>query len=158
MVTAYIMPIVPIGYIFMAIAAFHIISGKGFKYLYMPVAIILAFLMLNLPDITNKHNPQNKDANNWQDWSTKSSNDKVYRQLKKELPPDVKIVMNAKDYTDIMFYNKDIDAYYAYLSPDEFDKIKKQHLRVGIFNTPINPMPDYIAGYDRLYIIMPQIK
>jgi len=159
MCDAYIMPIVPLGYIFMAIAVFEIINrAKLFRYLFIPVATILSFTILNLPEITNEHDPANIGHNNWVDYTTKRDNDMVYRNLRKYLPADIKIVLNAKDYEDVMFYNNDMDAYYSYISPEDFEKIKKQHLRVGIFNTPKNPMPDYIWSYENIYIIQPEIK
>jgi len=159
MVPAYVMPIVPLGNIFIAIAVCLAFSNpKVFKYAWAPVSILLALLIFNLPEVTHKHDPSNIAANDGKYWSVKAHNNEVYKNLRKYIPPDVHIVLNAMDYTDIMFYNKDIDAYFSYISPNDFDKLKKQHLHVGVFKNPTNPMPDYVWSYDNIYVIEAELK
>ncbi len=160
MVTGYFLLVTPVGYIFMAIAIYHLICHeKVLRYLYIPAALLISFFILNLGEITNQHDPGNINHNNGGDWTSKRDNTLIYSNLRKYMPATVKVIFNAKDYEDVMFYNNDIDAFYSYdINISDLDKIKKQHFLIAAFNAHNEPLPDFIWSYDSIFIIKQEIK
>jgi hypothetical protein len=159
MCDAYVMLVIPLGCIFIAVAVVELLAlSRTLKYGYGPAALLLSFNILYLPEITNQHDPHNRNHNNFEDWTTKRNNEVIYRNLEKNIPPDVRVIMNAKDCVNIMFYNNDIDAYPWYLSEADFNKLKQMHARVGVFAQPLNPVPGYMRGYDNLYVIDADVR
>ncbi len=157
----YFMAVAPLGYIFMAVSLFHLINYRGvYKILYIPVVLTAVLCCFNLPTITFMHDPHNPNSNNCAiDWTTKAENAEIYRDIKNYLPPNVKILLNANDYVDIMFYNNDIDAYGWIVNEEDFEKIKMRHAPVAILKrSGDTSLPDYVRDYDSLHIVHLPLK
>jgi hypothetical protein len=151
---AYFMIVVPIGYIFIAIGVFHIISlGKIYNYIYLPALVTVSLLVFNLSDITYKHDPKHELANDFMDWSNKTYTDSIYKNIYKFISPNVHLVMNVKNSIGFMFYNNKTDAYSWVLSAEDFEKFKVEHKPVAVFLMEKEKLPANVASYDSLYII-----
>lgn len=159
-IISYVMIVVPLGYIFIAVAVYHIVAHKNiFRYAFIPVTLTAAFLILKLPVITSKHDPANIDNNNYLDWTKQAYNNQIYKDFKKKYPGNIKYAMNVKDQINFMFYNNSTDAYGWVWRIDEMKKITEQHATIAIFRQPgIYDVPSYMADYDSLYIIPVKFK
>jgi 4-amino-4-deoxy-L-arabinose transferase-like glycosyltransferase len=157
---AYFMIVAPLGYIFIGIGVYHIINfKKSYKYTFIPLTLICALLILNLPDLTNDHDPKNEDLLYHNDWISKTENTAIYKNFNKEHIPRVKYVFNVKDHLDFMFYNGQTDAYLWVPGPLDLEKLKKHHEPIAIYHElGKNDIPSYIADYDSLYIITAKFR
>ncbi len=152
-IPGYFMMALPVGNIFIAIAVFHIISPKKiFKFIYIPTLLFIAMVVFDLSEITRQHDP-----GKWEEWKLKSFNERIYKDIRKYLPERIKLVVNAKDYIDIMFYHNDIDAY-SWLPEEEYNEVKRRHLPVGICNPEDKGIYSYLLPYDSAFIIPVKIK
>jgi hypothetical protein len=157
-VYSYFVPVIIIGYVFVAICIGLVLAQRLVsKFLYIPVLLALTLLVLSLADITAKHDLRNKDN---ESYAAKAQNTKIYRNMGKYLPPNVQVVMNVRDYVDIMYYNKGISAFAWFLSEENINRAKGRHAVIALY--PHGPekggVPGYIPGYDSLCIIDPPLK
>lgn len=155
---AYFMIVVPLGYIFMAIAANEIMTlSRLSKYLYIPVVIAMAMTVFDLPEITQAHDPSYAPNG----WKINAYNARMYKNVKKYIPADVKVVINTNSFNDIdvMFFNKGIDAYAWSLDEQTFKIVKDENIRIAAFRSHngygISPE---VAAYKNLYIIPIDLK
>jgi len=133
-VYAYFMVVVPLGYIFMAIAAQEILTiSRLKKYLYIPVAIAMAFTIFDLPDITQVHDPGNKENN----WAMNTYNANAFKSVRKYIPADVKTVINMNSFNDIdvMFFNKGLNAYAWSLDSAQFSIVRAKNIKLTAFRS-----------------------
>jgi 4-amino-4-deoxy-L-arabinose transferase-like glycosyltransferase len=148
MVPGYFMLAQPIGNIFIAIAIFRFIGSPNvFKYLYIPVLLIVAMVAFDLSEITRQHDPRH-----WADWKIRSHNEEVYKHLRNYLPERVKLVVNAKDAINIMFYNNDVDAY-GWFPEREYQEVKEKHIPVGILQMPEHGIYSFMLPYDSAFVM-----
>jgi len=156
--SCYFMICAAYGYIIVAIAIYHLINNqKIFRFVYIPVAIAVFYTILDLPEITNEHDPKNHSLY-YDSWHTMTYNSQLYKHMKDYLPNNVTTVLNARDAVDVMFYNKDIDAYDHMLNEEELKKLTKPHTGVAVFiHGEKNYIPKYVSTYDSLFIIPKQI-
>ena len=152
----YLMVVAPFGYFFMAIAITQIITwARAYKYLFIPVSLAVTFQLFNLSQITYLHDPKNNRDN----WCNKAYNTSIYKNVKYRLSPNVKIIFNAKDQIDFMFYNNSIDAYGWVLPKETTNELIKKRVVMAIFGyTQRWELPECIAGYDSLYLIQDRFK
>lgn len=179
---------IPLGYIFMAVATYHIlgmtiqtksivtddvsighlalnfhntIKKRFAKFLYIPVAITITIIVFNIPEITATHDPKNLGINS-NFWRYQAHNDEVYRNLKKYIPANTKVVFNMLSFNevDVMFYNKGIEACAWVPREDDFNKyIKAKNIPIAVFKAHKEyTIPDYIKDYPLTYIIDKEIQ
>ncbi|MGN6568132.1 MAG: ArnT family glycosyltransferase, partial [Flavipsychrobacter sp.] len=153
-VYSYFMVVVPIGYMYISIVICKIIEKtRILKYTYIPITIVCALVLFDLPDITAEHDKKNTEINNV---ARQTYNTEIYRKIRSYIPPDTKVVMNLASMGDaetVMFFNKDITAY-DNLPEYQIEEIKQKGLRLAVF--PPNdgsPLPAYLRTYPNLYII-----
>jgi 4-amino-4-deoxy-L-arabinose transferase len=154
-VQAYLMVVVPIGYMFMAVAIYYILDKVRIqKYAFISVTIIIALVIFDLPDITEEHDPNNNKLNNV---AVQTYNTQIYKNIKKYIPADVKVVMNLGAMCDektLMFFNNDLNAYDYILPEFRINEIKDKGLRIAVFPFKDgSALPPYIKNYPNLYII-----
>jgi len=157
---SYFMIVVPIGYMYISIATYQIIEkARVLKYAYIPLAIVSALVLFDLPDITAEHDKKNTELNNV---ASQTYNARIYRDIKEYIPSDATVVMNLASLGDaetVMFFNKDITAYDYVPAVYQIDEIKQKGLRIAVFPPKDGKaLPDYLQGYPNLYIINKQLK
>lgn len=171
----FLMIVAPLGYLFMAIAVFHIMTSTGAidqlgtrvsffisydyhlkgvrQYVYLALLLILPQFILNLPELTEYYDPKNNHFSQ----NTRIKNNNKIRSLERILPKDVKLVINAADghNIDIMFYNNNLTAYAWCLSREVFDQyIKSKNIKIAVFAThEPYAVPDYVKEYPNKYMI-----
>ncbi len=83
-------------------------------------------------------------------------NANIYRNLRKYLPQQYKLVMNMNSYEDVdlMFYQNDITAYSWCSSEKDFAELEKRKVPVAVFKWHGGyTLPNYVKKYPYLYII-----
>ncbi len=91
----------------------------------------------------------------------KISNTVVYKKLQRELPPNVKLVLNtvAFEDVDVMFYNGGINAYSWTLHPGTIDSLKAGQVHFAVFKPHgLYGIPDAITNYSGTHIIDKELK
>jgi hypothetical protein len=130
------------------------------KYVFIPISLFVAFQIFNLAELTKNHDPKNHFANVYNDWSICKENNEINRNIKKYLPNDIKIILNSRESVKTMFYNNDLDVYDRFLTPEEFEYIKRNNLKIAFFpqTIPGRPIPEYVANYPGSFKIPDQIQ
>jgi 4-amino-4-deoxy-L-arabinose transferase len=83
-------------------------------------------------------------------------NNQVFKDIKKYIPEDCKVVMNMNSHEDInlMFYHNDITAYHWTLSEAEFVELEKRKIKIAVFQEhTVYVIPDYVSKYPYLTMI-----
>ena len=153
----FILLLVPIGFIFMAIGVskFLEVIPKS-KYLYIPMLVTMMFVIFKTPQLTQDHNPANFNGNYW---SVANHNTDIYKDLKKYIPANVKVIINtcSSDYIDVMFYNNDLFSYSGCPSAEDIKAIKQKGYKIAAFeNHQQYILPDYITSDSSIFIIQQQ--
>lgn len=148
---SYYFVVVPIGYIYMAVAVSLLLKIRlAGKIIFMAAILTFAYVLLDIPKIELRHNSDNPYRYN------KIYNTNIYKNLHKTLPKDIKVLMNLGPLGDVelMFYNPGINAFHYIYSQDEFEVLKKDNIRIGVFKSrPAFEVPDYIKNYPGTFII-----
>jgi 4-amino-4-deoxy-L-arabinose transferase len=88
-------------------------------------------------------------------------NDSVYRQVKKMIPADTRIVLNAytPGHYDLMFYHPDLIARDFWIEEKYLQVLAKYKIRIAAFDNHIgNHNPAFLLEYPYLYIIPVELK
>lgn len=128
-VHSYFMIVAPIGYLFIAHCLEYITRiPKLGRFLYVPLLGVAVLLSFKLSEITFEHHPQLNS------WAGSAHNANVFRNLEQYLPPDIQVVSNVRDLQDIeiMFYNKNLDAY----GGADLLQMQDKGIRVAFFKRP----------------------
>src|SRR5690606_9557914 len=116
---------------------------------------LVIYFIMDVKQIYTAH-----DRNNG-DWQVRAYNADIYRNLRKYIPSNMKIVGNCKQYEDInvMFYNRGITAYHYNFSEKELAIIDSKKIPIAVFKTHVGyPVPYHIESYPRTYIIDKELK
>lgn len=153
-VDTYLFFIVPLALLYISISLDYIIEllGKMIKpnYLTPMICIIVATVSINPQWIKNYFSANNKERNE------RIFNANIYRELNKNLPDSIHVVMNMNSFEDIdvMFYNKGITAYHWLLPEEDFKSFEYRKIPIAVFEPHGNyNLPDYVLKYPYLYII-----
>jgi hypothetical protein len=90
------------------------------------------------------------------DRKTKIYNTTLYKNLKKVLPANTKIVMNTNcfDHVDVMFYNDGLTAYHYCLSDDDIKSNEKQGVPFAVFKERYGYLlSDYVKQDSTMFTI-----
>lgn len=158
-VDTYLFFIAPLAMIYIAVAldSLIILLSKRIKP-WMSISflvIVISFLSLRPIWIGNYLSLKNLERND------RIYNANIYRNLKKFIPDNVKVVMNMNSFedVDVMFYNKGITAYHWTLSEEDFKDFEKRKLPIAVFETHGNyKLPEYVLKYPYLYIIKKELR
>ncbi|MCC7028880.1 MAG: hypothetical protein IT257_01150, partial [Chitinophagaceae bacterium] len=88
-------------------------------------------------------------------------NDSVYRQIKKMIPADTRIVLNAftPGHYDLMFYYPDLIARDFWIDEKYLKVLAKYTIRIAAFDNHIGTdNPAFLRRYPYLYIIPVELK
>ena len=153
-IDTYIFFIVPILFLFIAIATYWIIRKRNLS---LRLAIIVILVMLTLrPDFFWKYYSSSNTERN-----DRIHNAAIYKNLKKCIPPNVHLVMNMNTFedVDVMFYNNDITAYAWTMSEDDAKNLAGKKVPIAIFKPHGDyQFPAWINSYPYLYIIDKELK
>ena len=149
--TSFLFPVVPLGFIFIAVALFRLTGyTKLPKLTYILLMLIGCYFVLDVKTIGVNHHPKQELR------MAKMKNAAIYKNIRAYLPEDVKIVINMPRYGDVelMFYHPDIIAYTYAPSKEIFDMLEKSKTPVAAFNNHKDYyLPDYARWYTYRYII-----
>ena len=156
-VDSYFFVVVPIGFIFMAIAISRIVNytKKCVVLVQNTLAFITAFFVLNCFQIFEAHNPDDIHR------QSRIYSTKVFKQLNNFIPQNTHIVLNTltDECIDCMFYNKGLSAYSYCCNEKDFETIKSKNLPVAVFQEHWSYIvPNYIKQYPKTYIIKIPLK
>jgi 4-amino-4-deoxy-L-arabinose transferase len=115
----------------------------------------LIYCMLRPVEISIYLSPDNHER------TQKIQNSKIFRNLSKKLPKDIKIVMNLNVSEDIemMFYNPGVMAYCWSLSEEDMKILESKKIRVGFFEPHGQyGFAPYVRDYPYLYVINEQLE
>lgn len=149
----YILPILPIGFILIAVAvnkAIKLFPLRAQNLILLLAIILLSLLSFDSATSNSRFNPNDPYR------IKKIHNTAVYRKLKSELPPNISVVFNANAYEDIdiMFYNNQLNVQGYCPTEEQFKTLADKNIPVAVFkNRPGYTVPYYIADYPYLYII-----
>lgn len=154
-VDTYFFFVVPLCLAFSAIAIYHFCRLVKKRYFIIPSLIIIIFFSLNPVAIKNYLSSDNVERNN------RIYNADIYKNLRKNIPDNIKVVMNMNSFEDIdvMFYNNDITAYHWTLPDSDILKMKQKKIPIALFQAHGNyNIPEYFSGYPYLFIIQKSLK
>jgi 4-amino-4-deoxy-L-arabinose transferase-like glycosyltransferase len=142
--------VVPLCLCFSAIAI-HVLCGKLRSRLQVLLSlVIIGFLALNPIGIALYLSSDNTERNN------RLYNASIYRNLKKIIPPNTKVVMNMNSFEDIdvMFYNNDLTAHSWTLPESDERQLRQKRIPVAMFQPRGSfNIPEYYSGYPGLFVI-----
>ena len=118
-------------------------------YLYLGTSILLIFLSFKPRKLYQYFSHENTLREN------KLYNTFVFKNLHKELPGDVKLVMNTGPYENIelMFFQNNLTAYDYPLGEELLTELGKKRVPIAVFNYPGRQLPEYVTSYPYLYRI-----
>lgn len=155
-VDTYLFMVVPLMFIYVAIVLDFVLSKFRFiRKVKVPILVLTIWLTLNPIAIINYLSPTNSERND------RIYNAQIYRDLKKYIPHDVKVVMNMNSFEDIdvMFFNNDLTAYHWTLSEEDFEGFAREKIPIAVFEPHGNyNLPEYVLRYPYLYIIRKQLR
>lgn len=149
----YISPVLPIGFILIAVAvnkAIKFFPLRTQKPILLFAIILLSVISFDRGTINSRFNPNDPYR------IKKIHNTAVYRKLKSELPSNISVVFNANAYEDIdiMFYDNQLNVQGYSPTEEQFKTLADKKIPVAVFkNRPGYTVPYYIADYQYLYII-----
>ena len=153
---SYFFVVGPIGYIFMAYALvrgiqFFKLPGYWPKLVSGSGLIICAWFLFNYSGIkTFFHDPNDPDR------ITKIKNTAIYKDLKKQLKPNTRCVLNLSQFseTELMFYNPNLVAYHGNLNKESIERLLKDNLPIAVFkNHDRYKDADYLPTSPLFYLI-----
>jgi 4-amino-4-deoxy-L-arabinose transferase-like glycosyltransferase len=158
-VVTYLFFIAPLAMIFIAMVLDSIIEIMR-KYIHVKLlpsvcVFVILYCSLNPQAIIKYFSSENLEREN------RIYNAKIYKEVKKMIPPDCYLVMNMNSFEDIdvMFYNDNITAYHWTLSPQDFELLKEKKIKVAVFKNHGNyTLPEHVVSYPYLYIIDKELK
>jgi 4-amino-4-deoxy-L-arabinose transferase-like glycosyltransferase len=154
-VNTYFFFVAPLCLVFSAAAIYQFCLLIKKTYFIIPVLCGVCFFVLDPVQIRNYLSSDNVERNN------RIYNANIYRNLKKLLPPDTKLIMNMNSFEDIdvMFYNNDITANHWLLPDEDINLIKQKKLRIAVFEPHgTYNIPQSIYSYPWLFIIPKKLK
>jgi 4-amino-4-deoxy-L-arabinose transferase-like glycosyltransferase len=155
-VYAYFMIVVPLGYIFMAYFIEKALQIRYIPKIFFPVAlIIIAIEVLQFDKIQDARKADNQER------ETKIYHTKIFKNLKKVIPPNVLLVNNTRAFEDIdlMFYNPGVTAYHYCFGVEDFEYVRSKNLPIAVFTDRSGyPIPNHIKDYPRTFIIPEVLK
>lgn len=161
-ILAYLMPVVPLGYIAIAFCADEILAFiVRLATLRTALAIVVFFLFANLAlqwgEVQSSHNPDNPER------KAAMANTAVFRNLRAYLKPGTSIVLNLTHWEDIdvMFFNNDLIAHWGCPSAADFAIYTRRNMRIAVFpdhgsaipNYGPYVVPDYVRQYSNVYML-----
>lgn len=150
-VESYFFVAAPFGFMVMAIGFI-----EGLRMLRLPATVITvavivpAFFVLDVPRLQAHHNPDDDLR------KAKVRNAVIYKNLRKALPGDVKIVVNIPKFSDVevMFYHPDIIAFSGCPSVDITDVWENKNLPIAAFKDHRDyPLAPHVRFYPYLTLI-----
>ncbi|MCS6928480.1 MAG: glycosyltransferase family 39 protein [Saprospiraceae bacterium] len=155
-ITTYLFFIVPLFLIYIGLAI-DFLFEKVLKYSMLQVSALFAICCLCLnPKVIAEYlsSPTGEREK-------RIYNAKIYRNLKSELPSNVKVVMNMNSFEDIdvMFYNEGITAYHWTLSEEDFRNLRDRKIPIAVFEPHGNyQLANYVWEYPYLFIIRKKLE
>lgn len=147
---------VPIGFILIAIALCEIATLVRLQdKVQIAVAAFFCFVILNPAEMRKLYATDDHYR------ISRIYNTKIYKNLSKEIPPDIKLVMNVNQFEDIdvMFYNKGITAYHWTPDEDSRTRMMQAYMPIAVFKgRPGYDLPWDMVKYPLLYIIKSDLK
>lgn len=153
-IETYVFFIVPIFFIFIAIAVYQFIQNRHVAL--KTLAIALAIILVLRPEHFLKYYSSSNHERN-----ERIYNAAIYRNLKKELPSNIHLVMNMNSFEDIdvMFYNNHLTAYAWTVSEEEGKALAAKKVPIAVFKHHGSyGLPDWINKYPYLYVIDKELK
>lgn len=148
-INTYVFFVAPLCMIFLSIGLYELHRRTGSKGLL--ALAFLAGITLSFDPVRTiwYFSPANTER------SRRTATTRILRNLKGDLPADVRVVLNTNELEnlDLMFYNNDLTAY-PRLSKSEFDALVKKGMAVAAFKSDgRHDLPDYVSAYPLLYLI-----
>jgi hypothetical protein len=153
---SYFFVVAPIGIMFIGIAIHEIIVSLFEKNRFLTIALV-GFCVIKAFNPKEIFDSRNNDTTR----QSRIHNTNIYKRLKKQLPPNCKIIINVNEFEhpDAMFYNEGITAYHWWLSESDIKELARQKIPIAAFeNHGQYVLPDYIRDYKYLFIIKEQLK
>ncbi|RYD51172.1 MAG: phospholipid carrier-dependent glycosyltransferase [Sphingobacteriales bacterium] len=104
-VTSHFVFVTPLALVMVATVVKDICTGiRRPVWVWVPMAVLIAFLQLQHVDILKRHDPTQPD------WMAKQARTRIYKSLRSYLRPGTTVVLNAPVFEDVeaMFYNPGI--------------------------------------------------
>jgi 4-amino-4-deoxy-L-arabinose transferase len=161
-ILAYLMPVVPLGFIAIAFCTDKILRlANSIAALRVSLSVMVFLLYCNLSlqwgELQSSHNPNAPER------QAIIANTAIYRHLKAYLKPGTKVVMNLPDWEDIdvMFFNNDLIAHGGCPGPSDFQIYVRHSVGIAVFpdhNSAIRNyrpciVPDYVLHYEKAYLL-----
>jgi 4-amino-4-deoxy-L-arabinose transferase len=166
-ILAYLMPVIPLGYIAIAFTADQILGFLSRQpKLRIALSIILFLLFANLSlqwgEIQSSHNPDDPERR------AAIANTAVFRNLTSHLKPGTSVILNLTDWEDIdvMFFNNNLIAHWGCPSPSDFAIYARRNMLIAVFpdhssaipNHGSYIVPDYVRQYHNAYLLPITLK
>ena len=152
---SFIYCVLPIGYVFAAVALERLYQMIGNKWIFSAVLVIILINTARPYDVwkaTRHSASRNK----------KIANTKILKTADEIVPPNINVVMNLgnDENIDLMFYNKrKITAYPGFISEENMNLLEKTKTPVAVFMSHGKyVLPPYVTAYPYLYIIPQLLK
>lgn len=158
-VDTYLFFVVPLANIYIALTIDYFLrwSGKKIKPIFATTIILLTCTLLTMdPQWTVKYFSAENTSRN-----ERIHNATIYKELYKDLPDSVKVVMNMNSFEDIdvMFYNKGITAYHWTVPEEDLKTLELRKIPIAVYESHGNyNLPEYVLKYPYLHIIKKKLK
>ena len=125
---SYFFIVAPIGFILIANVVVTIFKYIAEVHIQIPIVLVLLYLSLNpYHSYSVRKNNAQRDRLIY--------NTKIYKQLNNHLPEQFNTITNIPSHEDIdvMFYNKDINAYHYCIEDKDLEVLAKEKVKIAVF-------------------------
>lgn len=152
----YVFVITPLGYILAAAGLWQLKQWWVKKETgIVVVTVVVGLFTLNPLELYKAHNPADPTRIN------KAYNTAIYKEVAKELPKDVRLVLNTNSFEDLdmMFYHNELNVYSWCMHENIIDSLKKNNVPFAVFKEHgVYGVPAAITSYSKVFVIDKELR